>query len=48
MTILDTAILNLMKQLENKEISWEEYKLKLKKILDSKNNNLADEEIKKE
>ena len=48
MTILDTAILNLMKELENKEISWEEYKLKLKKILDSKNNNLADEEIKKE
>ena len=46
MTILDTAILNLMKELENKEISWEEYKLKLKKILDSKNNNLADEEIK--
>ena len=29
MTILDTAILNLMKELENKEISWEEYKLKL-------------------
>lgn len=48
MKTLDTAILNLMNELENKEISWEEYKLRLKKILDSKNNNLADEEIKKE
>ena len=44
----DIEILNLINELENKEISWEEYKLKLKNILDSKNNNLTNEKIKKE
>lgn len=38
MNALDTEILNLMNKLENKEISWEEYKLQLQKILNSKNN----------
>lgn len=47
MKTLDLEIHDLMNKLENKEISWEEYKLSLKKILDAK-NNLYEEEIHRE
>lgn len=52
METLDLKMFDLMNKLENKEISWEEYKFQLKKILKEKNdktnkneNNLDKEEI---